>query len=186
MLYQVAPSNSCNCKKVLIVLGITLLACYNLAIGIYEVKVGGDAAKLVADYYDYSYQFPNITLSIAIDALPRDIYKNTKDTAGTMITFGVIAICLQVWALVLSACKADFEQMYWSFAADLSAVVAPFCLAAFLTWKVHSLSSKDIATWDAIDPLFIENLWRMQSILIATLVPGVIWTVVACFIYCSK
>ena len=183
MYYKVERRERC---KELLILGFGFaLVSYSVAIGIYECYMGGVAAKLVADYYDYSAPINGSSVSVAIDALPREIYKNTKETAYLMLLCGAGGILTAIAGLVWSAfTKSKSNFAISGAAANLAVILIPFCYSAFLTWKLHSLSSKDKDVWNSIDEEFIDNLWRAQNLMIGTCVPGVFWVIVACVMWC--
>jgi hypothetical protein len=168
-------------KCFLVCFGVALVA-YSLSIGIYESYVGGEAAKLVAEYYDQSVPVsPGSPIRVSIDSLPRDIYKNTKETAYIMLFCGIIGAVGSVVVVGYSAWVRDREKFLLGAAlANLVVILLPFCYSAFLTWKLNSLSDADEATWDSIDTGFIDNLHRAEKLLIATVVPGSFWVVVVC------
>ncbi len=175
-----------QCKKsLLIVFGVALIG-YSVSIGIYECYMGGSAASLVAKYYDHSVPTaPNSTVSIAIDALPRDIYKNTKETAYLMLFCGVIGVLASIATVVYSLCKQNMEEfMLGSAVSNMIVILLPFCFSAFLTWKLHSLSARDELTWDSVDTGFVDNLERGERLMIGTVVPGVFWVIAACVLWC--
>lgn len=168
-------------KYFLVCFGVALVA-YSLSIGIYESYVGGEAAKLTAKYYDQSVPIsPGSPIRVSIDSLPRDIYKNTKETVYIMLFCGIIGVIGSVIVIFCSALVLDREKFLLGAAlANVVVILLPFCYSAFLTWKLHSLSNADEATWDSIDTGFIDNLHRAEKLLIATVIPGVFWIVVVC------
>ena len=159
---------------------------YSLSVGAYELYVGGEAARLVAKYYSYSMPITGTggPASVAIDALPRDIYKNTKETAIVMLIFGAVAVVCTVITIGYSAYTKSKETFLTGIAiSNAIVIVIPFCFSAFLTWKLHSLSDADEATWDFVDRGFINNLGRAEKLLMATVIPGCVWTVIGCILY---
>lgn len=158
---------------------------YSSAIGIYECETGGIAAKLTIEYHDYSVPISNNSaIRIAIDAFPRDIYKNTKETAYIMLACGVIGLVGVIATVVHASLKRNLVDFAFASAiTNCIVILIPFCYSAFLTWKLNSLSDADINAWDSVDTGFIDNLERAQSLMIATIVPGVIWVIIACVAY---
>jgi putative flippase GtrA len=171
-----------NCRYGLKVVFAIAVTCYSVGFGIYEAYLGGRSAHLVVQYYDYSISVPNSTLSVAIDALPRDIYKNTKENAGLLLTFGLIGVLGTIVAVGFLFWKEKESAVLSLSVANASVTLIPFCYSAFLTWKVHSLSTRDKETWDSVDPNFVKLLWKMEDVMIATVVPGVFWLIVACIV----
>jgi len=163
--------------------GIALVVC-SLSIGIYESYVGREAAKLVAEYYDQSVPVsPGSPIRVSIDSLPRDIYKNTKETAYIMLFCGIIGAVCSIIVIVYSAWVRDRDKFLLGTAlASLVVILIPFCYSEFLSWKLHSLSNKDEATWNLIDTGFIDNLRRAEKLAIAILVPCVFWLVIVWFL----
>lgn len=154
---------------------------YNIGIGVYECFVGGSSADLITDYYDYSKD------GVAIDAFPRDIYKDTKSNAGILLGFGLLDLVVSIGTLVIWWAKCERSDVIAGVViANGCACLIPFCYTAFLTWKVNDLSQEDIDTWNAVNPGFIRNLWRSENIMIVTLVFGVMWSVVVCAGYWLK
>jgi hypothetical protein len=168
-------------KNVLYWMLIFLLFVDNIATGIYECYMGGQSAKLIANYYDYSEN------NVSIDAYPRDIYKNTKQTATIMLLFGAFGlVCALIGSLVsIYNCNKEYF-MFGSVVGNMSVIVIPFCFSSFLTWKLNSLSEKDINTWNNIDVGFVDNLHNANALMWATLIPGICWVIIGCVIMCSQ
>jgi hypothetical protein len=158
---------------------------YSTAIGIYECETGGVAAKLTIEYHDYSVPISNNSaIRIAIDAFPRDIYKNTKETSYIMLACGIIGLVGVISTIMHAINKRNLVDFAMASAiTNCIVILIPFCFSAFLTWKLNSLSDADIDAWDSVDSGFIDNLERAQSLLIATVIPGVVWSVIACVVY---
>lgn len=158
------------------------LVCYSLAIGIYEGYMGGEAAQLTAQYYDTSVPIsPGSPIRVSIDSLPRDIYNNTKQTAYIMLIFGIIGAVSSLVVIGYGIWIRNREKFLLGAAiSNLIVILLPFCYSAFLTWKLHSLSSADEDTWDSIDYRFIDNLRRAEKLLIGTSIPGTFWAIVIC------
>lgn len=175
-------------KTVFEVVAVITLMVYTVGIGVFECYIGGRSASLVSEYYDYSVPINGTSISIAIDALPRDVYKNTKDVASTYLIFGVLGIlgvlCFIV-CFTYSKLVGEINKSYLILvvaASDAAAVLVPFCYSAFITWKLYSLSDNDIKTWDTVNPEFIQLFRYSEKLMIATVVPGCFWAVVACFL----
>ncbi len=166
--------------------GVALLL-YSAAIGIYECEMGGIAAGLTIEYYDQSFPISEGSpIRIAIDSLPRNIYKNTKETAYVMLFCGVLGLIATIATVVYTMFKRDVEEFIIGAAASNAPVIAvPFCFSAFLTWKFHSMSDADTATWDSVDTGFVDNLARGEGLMIATVVPGVFWIIAYVVMWCA-
>ncbi len=170
-----------KCKIITIILFIGILSAYSVGIGIYECFTGGIAANLVIEYYDYSMQVNGTDVRIAIDALPRDVYKNTKNLAGILIFFGAAGIICTIGALIYGAyLRSKSNALYGSILSNIIIILVPFCYTAFLTAKLHTIDNDDVEFWNSIDKEFIRGYYRAQNIMIATIVPGVVWFIIIC------
>ena len=173
-------------KTCLQVLCVIVIIVYSIGIGVFECYIGGRSSILVSKYYDYSV--PINGTSIAIDALPRDVYKNTKDVAGVYTIFGAAGLffCLYFFGLLIyNKLAAEVSKMHFISVvtgANASVIILPFCYSAFITWKLHSLSDSDINTWDTVNPEFIQLFKYSEKLMIATVVPGCLWVIAACFL----
>ncbi len=172
-----------QCQAVLLSAFIIAAVIYTCGVGVYEIEVGGSSAALIAKYYDYSTPLNGTSVRVAIDALPRDIYANTKTVAGLMITFGVLGVASLVGIIVYACIKQQKDIMYYTAVSNVCVVLLPFCYASFITWKLHSLSQDDKDTWNAVDAGFINNFYEVQKILILTCIPGGIWLMIGCAIW---
>lgn len=191
MYHASTNSNKLACcmsfKQIMFIAIASCLIGYSIAIGIYECFMGGIAANLVSDYYDYSSAINGTSTSVSIDSFPRDIYKNTKQTAIIMLVCGAFGVIAAIAAIVYGMYKNSKETFaYASFVANVIVILVPFCYCSFLTWKLHSLSGKDRNTWNEINREFIRNLERAEHLMLATVVPGVCWTVLACVMWCMN
>lgn len=170
-------------KYFLVCSGIAIVVC-SLSIGIYESYVGREAIKLAIEYYDQSVPVsPGSPIRVSIDSLPRDIYKNTKETAYIMLSCGIVGTVGNIIVIVYSAWVQDRKKFLLGTAlASLVVILIPFCYSEFITWKLYSLSDKDEATWNLIDTGFIDNLRRVEKLAIVMLVPCVLWLVIVWFL----
>jgi hypothetical protein len=179
-----ASSGKFNFKKLCYIGVFALFAAYTIGLSIYEIYTGGKAAALVARYYDYSGKINGTNIAIAIDSYPRDIYKNTKTTAGLLLGFPLFAFCIAIVGVCMGVYKKEAVLAYVAvLAAHMMVVLPQFCYCAFLTWKLHSLSSSDVDTWNFIDTGFIANLYHAQNILIASVFPIIAWCIVGFLAY---
>ena len=178
--------NTCWERTKSFLLGIALYVTliYIVGTSVYEAILGGKAAAVVASYYDYSYPIPNSTVTIAIDALPRDVYKDTKTVAGILLSMGIAALVCSLGALCVSWCPCFPNTRAWfpnalalGFASGFMAIL-PFSYAAFVVWKYNSMSQADKTLWDSVDVRFMQVFSEMYKILIITAVPFGAWLVV--------
>jgi hypothetical protein len=163
-----------KCKSFALSLLVTALCMYSFGIGVYECYLGSVSVRLVSEYHGYSAEIGNSTISI--NSFPRDIYSDTKTNAALMIfcgSTGIIMVLLSLWMLCYT--KKFMIFLVCLIVANISVIVIPFCYATFLTWKYNSMSSNDKIIWNNVDTGFIDNLKHSQDLLIATVVPGVVW-----------
>ncbi len=176
-----------RCENVAVGLFSVFLIIYSIAVGIYECYMGGLAAHIVANYYDYSASINGTNVRVSINALPRDIYSNTKTSAEVMITCGALGVIAAVIGTVYAAYVRS-KSMFagGAFLSNLIVILPPFCYCAFLTWKLHSLSDEDKYTWNSINSGFVDNLNRAEKLMICTSVFGVFWIIVAIIIWIAR
>jgi hypothetical protein len=174
-------------QKLLIFLTI-LTIIYNIAIGIYECAIGGEAAKLTVKYYDSSFEISNTSnIRISIDSLPRDLYKDIKNTSVLLIVCSCLALILQIGSFAhFMMYRNQLTFNYSTFFSNAFIVIAPFCNSAFLTWKLHDMSQQDIDTWNLIDEGFINILEKNLSILIVTVFPFFTYFIIFICVMCSN
>jgi hypothetical protein len=173
-----------SCKLFGMILLTGMILAYSVAIGIYECNMGGIAATTVINYYDYSVPINGTNVRIAIDALPRDVYKNTKEMAIIMLISGIIGSIFALSSVVYGFCTKNKTYALIGSVATMAVVVTlPFCYSAFMSAKLSTMSSDDIALWNSINPEFINGYIRAQALLIATVVPGVVFSVLLCVTY---
>jgi len=191
-----ASSSSSDCcerfKQVLVFFGGWLAWGYTLAILIAELVIGGKAATVVHSFYSFEIDH------ISIDAFCRDIYKDTKSVATTYIL--IAAICF-IWFLlrflqwlcwiprrceVLSAQPCiPFEVDSLNFlhlgalGASAISTITAVAYGAFLTWKLHDLSTECRDFWNVqVSPDFLAIFGYCQTLLIATAVVGGVWCII--------
>jgi len=156
-----------------VLIGILLYATmvYIVGVSIYEMIVGSKAAAVVIDNYDYSYNG-----TISINALPRDVYENTKSVAGIFIGMGSVALL----ACMASICVMFVERKMWYpnvvilFIANCSMSVCQFTYGAFVVWKYNSLRTSDKELWDTVDRRFMEIFSEMYKSIILTSLPSLL------------
>jgi hypothetical protein len=146
--------------------------------------MGGVAAHLVANYYDYSASINGTAVRVSINSLPRDIYANTKTSAEVMITCGALGVIVAVIGTGYAAYVRS-KSMFagGAFISNIIVILPPFCYCVFLTWKLHSMSYEDKYTWNSINSGFIDNLNRAEILMICTSVFGAFWIIVTVIIW---
>jgi hypothetical protein len=172
---------------------------YTIAVILAEIVIGGQAAHLVLQYYDFELNH------ISIDSFCRDIYKDTKNLAQTylIVGCGCMLLCLAgfIWFLYwrfnatarsecfsadlqpcVPACDGadgcmilDLAPIFGSFFSTVTALA----YGAFLTWKRHSLSHECADFWNtSVSPDFLLMFHYAEKLLIATGVVGGFWVIV--------
>lgn len=139
---------------------------------------GGTAASLTIKYYSYSALIPNTTISVAIDALPRDVYKNVKtDAVILLISASTGAICfLGLLYCILFGGKEGFDYIYVILFLFVACVTfMPFGYNSFMTWKNSTLSETDRSVWDSVDGRFME-LFSDAGTILGLTAPGFVLT----------
>lgn len=180
MLTQTTPLAS-TCRTVMYGVAIWAAFAYILGISLFQSAIGGKAATTVIDNYDYSYHFPNSTVSVAIDALPRDIYKDTKNAAGLFLTFPILALTGCVFACGYGFYKRQYYPEEFSLLISSGcAGTITFGYASFMVWKINSLSSDDRVVWDTVDTRFLEVFEAMKGVLAVTVIDFTVWVVIGC------
>lgn len=157
-------------KTVLIGVSLYVAMAYIVGVSIYETIVGSKAAAVVIDNYDYSYNG-----TISINALPRDVYENTKSIAGIFLGMGAVALL----ACIASLCVMFAEKMWYPNAAILfigncSMSVLQFTYGAFVVWKYNSLRASDKELWDIVDQRFMDIFSEMYKSVILTALPSLL------------
>lgn len=151
---------------------------YTLGILLSELILGGKAARLILNFYDFELG------GIAIDAFCRDIYKDTKNIAINFLVVGGIGMIVLLVAFIYFMCY-KIQENCWncqpffpdasdSNALDTAPVICNFMttfmavgLCGFVTWKVHSLSSECSDFWNTkVSPDFIHLFESTKSLLI--------------------
>lgn len=147
-----------------------LLFMANIGLAIYQIVIGGQSAKLVAEYYDYSLPINGTNVRVSIDSLPRDVYKDLKNAAVIFLITGVVGVVGSVAGLI----KKQNELIYF---ANLILVSLPFCYAAYLVWKFRSISSDDATVWNNVNTRFIGMLKKSIGILVTTSIGAFVWLI---------
>jgi len=151
---------------------------YTLGILLSELILGGKAARLIVNFYDFELG------GIAIDAFCRDIYKDTKNMAVVFLLVGGIAMLMMLVCFIYFMCY-KIQANCWScqpffpdsdesnlvdtgpLVCNLMAVITAVGKCGFITWKVYSLSSDCSDFWNMkVSPDFIHLFESTQSLLI--------------------
>uniref|UniRef100_A0A6C0CMP8 Uncharacterized protein n=1 Tax=viral metagenome TaxID=1070528 RepID=A0A6C0CMP8_9ZZZZ len=147
---------------------------------------GVEAASVISDRYEYSYNIPNTTISISIDALPRDVYKDTKALASILLTMSACSFLVSGVAIA-SICVKNFRSRmpnaWWPnellVAMSTFAVsMLPFAYGAFILWKYETMSEQDKTTWNNVDSRFMHVFSQSKPLLIMTALPFAFWSIV--------
>ena len=174
---------------------------YTLGILLSELILGGKAAHLILNFYDFELG------GIAIDAFCRDIYKDTKNMSINFLVIGgigmiVIVVCfIYFMCYKIQAncwdCQPFFPDSNDTSAFDTAPIICNFMatfmavgLCGFVTWKVHSLSSECADFWNMkVSPDFIHLFESTKSLLIVSGIGGGCWvfglTVFFCYVFFS-
>lgn len=193
MLTASSSSSDCvgTCKQLSTLIGGWLAWGYTLAILIAELVIGGKAAHVVYSFYSFEIDH------ISIDAFCRDIYKDTKSVATVYLLVAVMCfiwflLCFLQWLCwtqkrsVISAQPCiPYEEDSYNFlhfgalgASALSTITA-VSYGAFLTWKLHDLSTECRDFWNVqVSPDFLAIFGYCQTLLIAAAVVGGVWCII--------
>ena len=171
-----------------IIIGLVLYIslAYTLVVASYEMIWGVEAASVISDRYDYSYNIPNTTISISIDALPRDVYKDTKALASILLTMSACSFMLSALAIASicwKRCRSQIPNAWWPnelFVALATVAVSmlPFAYGAFILWKYDTMSEQDKTTWNNVDSRFMHVFSQSEPLLIMTAFPFAFWFIV--------
>jgi len=171
-----------------IILGLALYTAlvYVLVVASFEMMWGVEAASVISDRYDYSYNIPNTTISISIDALPRDVYKDTKALASILLTMSACSFLVSAVAIVSicsKSCRSQMPNAWWPnellVAISTFAVsMLPFAYGAFILWKYDTMSEQDKTTWNNVDSRFMHVFSQSEPLLIMTALPFAYWSIV--------
>jgi hypothetical protein len=171
-----------------IIIGIMVYVtlAYTLLIASYEMVWGVEAANIIRDRYDYSYNIPNTTVYISIEALPRDVYKDTKALASILLTMSACSFVCSMMAIAgicWKTLRSKIPNAWWPNEvivglANFSASMLPFAYGAFILWKYDTMSEEDKTTWNNVDSRFMHLFSQSEPLLIMTAFPFAYWSIV--------
>jgi len=172
---------------------------YTIGILLSELILGGRAARLIVNFYDFELN------GIAIDAFCRDIYKDTKNMAIVFLLVGGIAVLVVLVSFIYFMCY-KIQANCWScqpffpdsddtnvlntapLICNFMVTIVTLVKCGFLTWKVSSLSSECSDFWNMkVSPDFIHLFESTKSLLIVSGIGGGCWvfglTVFLCYAF---
>ena len=163
---------------------------YTLVVASYEMMWGVEAASVISDRYHYSYNIPNTTVYISIEALPRDVYKDTKALASILLTMSACTFLLSsvaIASICWKKCRSQMPNAWWPnelFLAlsTFSMSMLPFSYGAFILWKYDTMSEQDKTMWNNVDPRFMHVFSQSEPLLIMTAFPFAAWSIV-CIVF---
>ena len=161
-------------------IGAYITLAYTLIVASFEMVWGVEAASVIADRYDYSYNIPNTTVYISIEALPRDVYKDTKALASILLTMGSLSLTIGAGTLVFicypKKCSPWWPNELLTGLSSFFTSMLPFAYGAFVLWKFKTMTETEKSVWDDVDPRFMQVFSRMEPLLILNGLPFGVWT----------
>ena len=154
-----------------------LFTLYSICVIIYCIDLGARNAKLVAEYYDYS---SDGTPRVSIDSFPRDIYKNTKDSAVLFLVCAVFALLFLIGFVISEFYKRDEISAMCVLVIVMFLGVCGYS-GAFLSWKYNDLSDADRNFWNSIDPRFVKNLHDGFTVAMLNIPNMILFAALLCF-----
>ena len=167
--------------NIIIGIGMYLTLVYSLIVSSFEMFFGVEAARVIMDRYDYSYNIPNTTVYISIEALPRDVYKDTKALTSILLTMSALTYLLAILAIAnmicFNKCRPWWPKEYLVGLMSFSTTMIPFAYGAFVLWKYKTMSDADKDVWNSVDSRFMYVFSQSETLVILNAFPFAVWTV---------
>ena len=161
-----------NVGNFIIMVVTFLMHVFNFILSSYMIKLSVQCVNLVTKYYTYST--PD---GIDISAMPRNIWRITKNNAFGFTAIGALVLACSVVISLAYACSIRFRAsaVYYIALMNFSVVVTSFVLCIPAAFVLSTMTPEQHDIWNALDGGFIDVLHECIKVLIVSSVPVTLW-----------